>query len=75
MYKIQFLFYSIQGSIDSLNEIIAIEKAQWSELDEQLLSLKQDCNVLNTKLHELSPEVSFLEEEYSRLHQLVSLVL
>ena len=51
-----------------------MEKAQWSELDEQLLSLKQECNVLNTKLHELSPEVSFLEEEFSRLHQLVSFV-
>ena len=51
-----------------------MEKAQWSELDEQLLFLKQECNVLNTTLHELSPEVSFLEEEFSRLHQLVSFV-
>jgi len=59
----------IQSSLSSLNDLLSQEKNLWTELDDQLLSIKHECNVLNTKLTELSPEVPILEEEYNRLHQ------
>ena len=52
-----------------------MKKSQCSELDEQLLLVKQKCDALNTQLHKLNPEVSLNEEEYNRPHPLVSFAL